>query len=150
MNKLIFRGNTVLAGIIKIPLNSCFTYPPLRAGCFHKRFKGSLPLFYQRSVLFKNIDPPSCMPPVKSVIIRKIKEGTMKNTRRILATIMIILLIGMYVLTLIFAITDHTKTMGLFKISLCCTFFFPVILYACSLAYRVTHSDDTDNIDSDE
>ncbi len=77
----------------------------------------------------------------------------MKKARRILATIMIILLIGMYVLTFIFAITDHTETMGLFKISLCCTFFFPIILYACSLAYRVTHSDDaenTDSIDSDE
>lgn len=77
----------------------------------------------------------------------------MKNTRRILATIMIILLVGMYVMTLIFAVIDHTETMGLFKISLSCTIFFPIILYAFSLAYRVTHSDDTentDNMDSDE
>lgn len=71
------------------------------------------------------------------------------NTRRILAIIMIILLVGMYVMTLVFAITDQTATMGLFKISLCCTIFFPIILYACSLAYRVTHSDDAENTDID-
>jgi uncharacterized membrane protein len=72
----------------------------------------------------------------------------MKKINRILAIIMIILLVSMYVMTLIFAITDQTATMGLFKSSLACTFFFPVILYACSLAYKVTHSDDAANTDN--
>lgn len=68
--------------------------------------------------------------------------------RRILAIIMIVLLAGMYVLTFILSITDHTETMGLFKASLACTFFFPITLYAFSLAYRVTHKDDTANNDN--
>ena len=72
----------------------------------------------------------------------------MKKIRQILAIIMIVLLVGMYVLTFILSIADRTETMWLFKASLACTFLFPITLYAFSLAYKVTHNDDTANNDS--
>ena len=70
----------------------------------------------------------------------------MKKTKRILAIIGIILLIGMYASTLIFALTDHSQTMGLLKASIACTIILPVLLYAYTLVYKNTrknHSDDS-------
>lgn len=70
----------------------------------------------------------------------------MKKTKRILALIGVVLLVMMYACTLIFALVDHSQTMGLFKASVACTIIIPVLLYAYSLVYRVTrHDQDSDD-----
>ena len=52
----------------------------------------------------------------------------MKKTKRILAVLGIILLITMYASTLIFALIDHSASLGLLKASIACTIFVPVLL----------------------
>ena len=68
----------------------------------------------------------------------------MKKTKRILAVLGIILLITMYASTLIFALIDHSASLGLLKASISCTIFVPVLLYAYTLFYRLLHRNDED------
>lgn len=60
----------------------------------------------------------------------------MKNTKRILAVAGIILLLAMYAMTLIFAISGSESADGWFKVSLFCTIVIPVMLYAYTLVYH--------------
>ncbi len=53
----------------------------------------------------------------------------MKKAKQIAAIIAIILLVGMYVLTLIFALIDHSETQAVLKTSLYATMIIPVMLY---------------------
>lgn len=53
----------------------------------------------------------------------------MKKAKQIAAIISIILLVGMYVLTLIFALIDHSETQSMLKASLYTTMVIPVMLY---------------------
>ncbi|MGN0404928.1 MAG: hypothetical protein ACI4F1_06885 [Bariatricus sp.] len=69
----------------------------------------------------------------------------MKKTKRILALIGAVLLILLYASTLIFALTDHSQTQGLFKASIACTILVPVLLYAYTLFYRLLHKNDPDD-----
>ncbi|MCU6686494.1 hypothetical protein OCV99_08015 [Dorea acetigenes] len=69
----------------------------------------------------------------------------MKKTKRILALLGAILLVAMYASTLFFALTDHSGTMDLLMASIACTIILPVLLYAYTLAYKVTHRDNEDD-----
>lgn len=66
----------------------------------------------------------------------------MKKIKRILALAGAALLVVMYAATLIFALTDHTKSQGFLKASIACTILVPVLLYAYTLIYRLTHKKD--------
>lgn len=66
----------------------------------------------------------------------------MKKTKRILASIGIILLVALYGSTLIFAFIDNSKTMSFFKASIAATIFVPVLLYAYTLFYKLFNNKD--------
>lgn len=66
----------------------------------------------------------------------------MKNIKRLLAIIGVGLLVGMYVLTFILSLTDHSKTGGMLMASLYATVVIPVLLYAFMLVYKWTHPKD--------
>lgn len=66
----------------------------------------------------------------------------MKKTKRILAIIGAVLLAGLYVSTLIFAFIDHSRSLGLLKLSIAFTILVPVMLYAYTLLYKLTKKDD--------
>ncbi|MCQ2507760.1 MAG: hypothetical protein MJ097_03100 [Dorea sp.] len=68
----------------------------------------------------------------------------MKKTKRILAIIAIIILVGMYLATLVFAILDPSEGMWMFKASIGCTIILPVLIYAYTLVYKVTRPDPKD------
>lgn len=72
----------------------------------------------------------------------------MKNIKRILALVGVILLVLMYASTLIFAFIDSSTSQGLLKASIACTIFVPVLLYAYILFYRLSHKDDSDSDES--
>lgn len=69
----------------------------------------------------------------------------MKKTKRILALLGILLLTAMYICTLIFAFTDHSRSMGLLKASIACTILVPVLLYAITLFSRLFRHEDDEN-----
>lgn len=69
----------------------------------------------------------------------------MKKTRQVLAILGVILLAGMYVSTLIFALIDHSRTLGLLKASIALTILVPVLLYAYTLIFKLTKKDDSDS-----
>lgn len=56
--------------------------------------------------------------------------------KRIFATIAIVLLAGLYLSTLIFALIDSDLAFGMFKASLLMTIAVPCILYAMVLVYK--------------
>lgn len=66
----------------------------------------------------------------------------MKKTKRILAVCGVILLVALYLSTLIFALFDSSKSMGLFKTSIAFTILVPVLLYAYTLFYKLSKRDD--------
>ena len=66
----------------------------------------------------------------------------MKNINRLLAIIGVGLLMGMYVLTFILSLTDHSKTGGMLMASLYATVVIPVLLYAFMLVYKWAHPKD--------
>lgn len=68
----------------------------------------------------------------------------MKKVKRILALIGAVLLVAMYASTLIFALTDRSGTMNLLMASIACTIILPVLLYAYTLVYKISHKDDDD------
>ncbi|HIX28512.1 MAG TPA: HAD family phosphatase [Candidatus Blautia stercoravium] len=63
----------------------------------------------------------------------------MKNLKRLLAVIGIILLAGMYVLTFILALTDNSAAGNMIMASLYATVIIPILLYAFLLVYKWTH-----------
>ena len=70
----------------------------------------------------------------------------MKKLKRILAWTAIILLVGMYFITLILAIVDSSAAGVMFKASFACSFLIPIMLYAYMLVYKWTK----DRNDSDK
>lgn len=66
----------------------------------------------------------------------------MKNTKRVLALIAAILLFGMYLSTLIFALMGNPHSTDLLWASIACTIVLPVLLYGYLLIYRLTRHDD--------
>ena len=63
----------------------------------------------------------------------------MKKGKQILAIIGIILLIVLYLSTLVCAITDNTGPMKMFKASIFATFVIPVLIWAYTFLYKLTH-----------
>ncbi len=61
----------------------------------------------------------------------------MKKVKQILAIIGIILLVGMYAVTIILALTDDPNTMNAFRASIYCTVIVPVLIWAYSFIYKL-------------
>lgn len=61
----------------------------------------------------------------------------MKKIKQILAICVVVLLVGLYIATLIFAVIGSENTMGMFKAALYSTFIVPVLLWAYGLVYRL-------------
>jgi len=72
------------------------------------------------------------------IILKKTElEGFMKKTKRILALTGAILLAGMYLSTLVFALMKNENASNMLMASIVCTVIVPVLLYAYTLMYRV-------------
>ena len=65
----------------------------------------------------------------------------MKNAKRILALIAAVLLFGMYLSTLIFALIGSPHSIDLRWASVACTIVLPVLLYGYMLVFRLTQHD---------
>ncbi len=59
-----------------------------------------------------------------------------KKVKQVLALIGIVLLVGLYIITFIFAVLDFNGAANWFKISLYSTIVVPVLLYAYLLIYK--------------
>ena len=62
----------------------------------------------------------------------------MKNAKRILALAAAILLFGMYLSTLIFALIGSPHSIDLLWASIACTIVLPVLLYGYMLVFKLT------------
>ena len=71
----------------------------------------------------------------------------MKNIKRLLAVIGVILLIGMYVCTLIFALIGSPASDDLLKASIAATILIPVLLYGFILITRLLKNKNDQNDD---
>ena len=60
----------------------------------------------------------------------------MKNSKRYLAILGVVLLVGLYGATLVFAMINSPAAYTMFKVCLFCTIAVPVLLYAMILVYR--------------
>ncbi|MCI9426476.1 MAG: hypothetical protein HFI81_01785 [Eubacterium sp.] len=60
----------------------------------------------------------------------------MKRIKQTAAIFGVILLVGLYLATLVFALIDHPKTLELLKISIGFTILIPVLLWICLAMYR--------------
>lgn len=73
----------------------------------------------------------------------------MKKTRRILALIGVIFLIGLYVCTLLCALFAEENLMSLLMASLYATFVIPVLIWIYTFVYKLVKKDsDDENEDS--
>ncbi|RDU23891.1 hypothetical protein [Anaerosacchariphilus polymeriproducens] len=75
----------------------------------------------------------------------------MKHIKRILALIGLILLLGLYLLTFIFALFDNDSTKLLFKASLFSTIAIPTLIYIYTYIYKLIkkyYGKDKENIDN--
>ena len=61
----------------------------------------------------------------------------MKKVKQILAIIGIVLLVSLYVITLVLALTDDPNTMTVFRASLYCPFLIPVLIWAYTFIYKL-------------
>ena len=61
----------------------------------------------------------------------------MKKVKQLLAIIGIVLLISLYIITLVLALTDDPNTMAVFRASLYCTFLIPVLIWAYTFIYKL-------------
>jgi ACR3 family arsenite efflux pump ArsB len=69
----------------------------------------------------------------------------MKKSKRILAIIGIVMLVGLYVVSLISAIFATEASATLFKVSIFCTIVIPLLLYAYMMLCRVFRKKDDNN-----
>lgn len=65
----------------------------------------------------------------------------LKKAKKILAVIGIIILAGLYISTLVFALIDNEHSIKLLQASIYLTITFPVILYGITLIYKLLHKD---------
>ena len=72
----------------------------------------------------------------------------MKNFKRLIALLGVILLVLLYLSTLIFALLDSELATGLFKVSVVGTIIIPVLLYGILLFYRLSGKNDSDDDES--
>lgn len=62
--------------------------------------------------------------------------------KRIFAIIGVILLVSLYVITLVMAITDNTSTMRMFRASVGATVIIPVLIWTYTFIYRLLNKKD--------
>lgn len=74
----------------------------------------------------------------------------MKKMKQILALGGVCLLIGLYLITLILAITDNSGTMNMFFAAVVATVIIPVLLWAYSLIYRLVRNNKKETDISDD
>lgn len=74
----------------------------------------------------------------------------MKKKKRILAWIGIVLLVGLYVATFIFAMIDSSAAYNMFKVCLGFTIIIPVLLYAYNMVRKAITPDDKTNTPTDK
>ena len=60
----------------------------------------------------------------------------MKKIKQILAIICAVLLLGLYILTFVMALTDSPDTMGMFRGCIICTIFIPLVAYVFLCLHR--------------
>lgn len=71
--------------------------------------------------------------------------------KRVFAIIAVILLVGLYGSTLVFALSDSPNASYLFKASIFCTVIIPIMLYGYMIVYRIFSGKNTsDQQQSDE
>lgn len=73
----------------------------------------------------------------------------MKKIKRILAITGVILLVSLYLITLISAITASEHSSALFQASIFSTVAIPIFLYAVGLVYRLLKKHSSDMIQDD-
>ena len=73
------------------------------------------------------------------------KNTKTSKTKRILAALGAFLLFAMYTGTLAFALIDHPAAQDLLMASIACTIILPVLLYAYTLVYRLTRTNEEDS-----
>lgn len=61
----------------------------------------------------------------------------MKTIKRILAIAGSLLLVALYVITIVLALTDDPNTMNAFRASIYCTVLVPVLIWAYSFIYKL-------------
>lgn len=74
----------------------------------------------------------------------------MKNIKRIAALTGVVLLIGLYVITFIFALQNSPQAGNYFKAAIYGTIFIPIFLYGIILVYKLVKGDDTINPNDSE
>ncbi|MBR5566057.1 MAG: hypothetical protein IKW08_07855 [Roseburia sp.] len=67
----------------------------------------------------------------------------MKKTRQILAIIGIIILIGMYIATIICALSANENFMSMLMASIYASAVIPVLIWAITFVYKLVKKDDT-------
>lgn len=66
--------------------------------------------------------------------------------KRIFAIIGVILLVSLYILTLVMALTDNTSTMRMLEASVLATIIIPVLIWTYTFIYRLLNKkDDSQN-----
>lgn len=66
----------------------------------------------------------------------------MKKTRQILAIIGIVLLVGMYISTIICALSANENFMSMLMASLYASFVIPALIWVYTFLYKMIHKDD--------
>lgn len=61
----------------------------------------------------------------------------MKKTKKLIAILGIILLVGLYLSSLVFAFMDNALGFRLLLVSIFCTVAFPALLYICNMLYKL-------------
>lgn len=61
----------------------------------------------------------------------------MKKVKQILAILGVVLLLGLYIITLIMAVTDNTSTLSMLEASVVATILIPILMWAYSFIYRL-------------
>jgi amino acid transporter len=73
----------------------------------------------------------------------------MKKLKQITAIVVVIILIGLYVITLLTAIFDPTETRSWFRASVFATVVVPVLLWAYLMLFRLIRKNDEDESQED-
>ncbi len=74
----------------------------------------------------------------------------MKKIKRIAAMVGVILLVGMYVATLVLALSSSPQAQNLLMASIVCTVVVPVLIYAMELVARVLGPSDKEELPEKE
>lgn len=65
----------------------------------------------------------------------------MKNKKKIIAILGIIVLVGLYASTLIFAFLDSELSFQLLQVSIFCSVAIPILVYVCNMLYKLLNKD---------